>query len=217
MRNKFQCIKTVYEKFSKYSSKLTHYPKINVEVYKWLKEYKAPAAPNKIKYLNIELRNFKLGEFRNRFLITSKDWSGRLFEEEQKLEILLDFYRKVKTNFSLVRAEFNKNPRIICCTIEFKPKNLTFPILINFEIRLPLKYPFRPPKACNFSRYDFIRNHHDFKRWDDDDPEFKGFRFACFGKLDSRWKKNGSMGIAHYIQLLCYYAAFDHFSFKFNK
>ncbi|MHA1300227.1 MAG: HEAT repeat domain-containing protein [Candidatus Helarchaeota archaeon] len=212
MKNKFRTKKIVFEKFMKYSSKLTHYPEINLEVQKWLEENKVPP-PKKVTKIKIELREFKLKDFRNRFSVTSEDWPSRLFEEEQMLEILLDFYRNTKANFSLVRAEFDKyNPRIIYCTIEFRSNTMLVPVLVNFEIRLPRKYPFRPPKACNFSLYDFIKKHHDYKRWDDEDPEFKGFRFACFGDLEKSWDKYGCMGIAHYIQMLCYYAAFDHFA-----
>ncbi|MHA1381411.1 MAG: HEAT repeat domain-containing protein [Candidatus Helarchaeota archaeon] len=212
MKNKFRTKKLVYEKILKYSSKLTQYPKINLEVQKWLEENKISSTIKELK-TKIELCEFKLKDFRNSISVISEDWQTRLFEEEQMLEALLDFYRNTKTNFSLVRAEFDKsNPRIIYCTIEFKSNGMTIPVLINFEIRLPRKYPFTPPKACNFSSYEFIKKHHDYKRWCDEDPEFKGFRFACFGDLEKSWDKHGRMGIAHYIQMLCYYAAFDHFA-----
>ncbi len=214
MRNLFRCKTIVYKKVSEYFSKLEQYPEIISITKRYLDEF-LPIYNEIHKPKPIKLRNFKLGKFHNRAKYTSKDWSTRLLEEEEKLEKLLAFHDHIKTNFHLVRAEFNSsNPRIIFCTVRFFPPNESSPELINFQIRLPLKYPKSPPKACSFSLYKFIEQHHDVRRWDDEDPEFKGFRFACFGKLESRWQSDGSMGIAHYIQMLCYYAAFDHFAFK---
>ena len=212
MKNVDLCKKLIFQKISTYFIKLKHYPKIVTMVKKWLKE-NSTLTVNKPKV--IQLRNFKLGKFQNMATCQDVNWPKRLFEEEQKLEQLLTFYRETRTNLSLIRAEFEKfNYRILDCTLQFMPIKAKSPTLVNFKIRLPLKYPFMPPKACDFSLYEFIKHHHDIKRWDNDDPNFKGFRFACLGKIDSRWQKNGSMGIAHYIQMLCYYAAFDHFSFQ---
>lgn len=214
MKNVEYCKQIIFQKISTYFTKLTHYPELNSQIKKWLDEHpyaKPIISQSKIK----QMRNFKLEEFRNRFTCSSVNWPIRLSEEEQQLEILLDFYRHSRANFSLVRAEFDKyNSRILNCTLQFMPFKAESPILIKFKIRIPLKYPFVPPKASDFSRLEFIERHHDVRRWDDEDPEFKGFRFACLGKLDSRWQKDGSMGIANYIQMLCYYAAFDHFAFK---
>ncbi|NVM05049.1 MAG: HEAT repeat domain-containing protein [Candidatus Helarchaeota archaeon] len=214
MRNLFRCRTIIYKKISEYFSKLEQYPEIISMTKRYLEEF-LPIYNEIHKPKPIKLYNFKLGKFRNRARYTSKNWSIRLLEEEEKLEKLLAFHDHIKTNFSLVRAEFdNSNSRKVYCTVRFFPPNARSPELINFQIRMPLKYPKSPPKACSFSLYKFIEHHHDVRRWDDEDPDFKGFRFACFGKLESRWQSDGSMGIAHYIQLLCYYAAFDHFSFK---
>lgn len=160
-----------------------------------------------------ENRGFNIGKFQNIATFSSENWSERLLEEEEKLKQLRTYYWENSTNLSLIRTQFDiLNPRQLYCTIKITSSKEKSPIFINFIIRLPLRYPFIPPKATDFSLYDFIKNHHDFKRWDNEDPDFKDFRFACLGELESRWEKDGSMGIAHYIQMLFYYTAFDHFA-----
>ncbi|MFX0134209.1 MAG: ADP-ribosylation factor-like protein [Candidatus Hodarchaeota archaeon] len=171
--------------------------------YKLIKE-------NEIKYKP----KFEIEKFQNVFTCSSEDWTKRFLEEKEKLKELQDYFWE-NNNLSLIKAQFDiVNPRQVHCTMKFKPTRSRSSIFIDFLIRLPLKYPLIPPKASDFSNYDFIRDHHDYRRWDDDDPTFKDFQFACLGKLEERWEKDGSMGLAHYIQMLFYYAAFDHFAIR---
>lgn len=180
----------------------------------WLKEnffYKQTVYKPKV----FQIKSLKLEKFKEIATCSSVDWSKRLFEEKKKLEQLLNFYKGANTKLSLIRAEFDElNTRLVNCTFQFMSLKTQAPTLIDFKIRLPLRYPLIPPKASDFSSFKFIEQHHDFKRWDEDDPAFKGFRFACLGKLESRWQKDGSVGVAHYIQMLFYYAAFEHFTFR---
>ncbi len=158
-------------------------------------------------------RRFEIGMFQNKSSLQSKDWNERMNEEKEKLDSLKKHFSELGTGVGLVEARFDPlNSRIVFCTINLRPKSDATPKYINFLIRMPLRYPYRPPKASDFSKEDFIQKHHDFKRWEKDDPEFINFRFACLGDLEKRWENDGSMGVAHYIQMLFYYAAFDHFS-----
>jgi len=162
-----------------------------------------------------KIRDFELGKFHNTAIYNSEGWSERLSEEIQKIDQLRSYNWGNDLNITLIKAQFDiLNQRQVYCTIRIKPFDVNKPKFISFLIRLPLRYPHVPPKATDFSIYDFIKNHHDYKRWNVEDPEFNDFQFACMGELEKRWDKNGSMGIAHYIQMLFYFAAFDHFSIK---
>ncbi|NVM02186.1 MAG: hypothetical protein HWN67_07610 [Candidatus Helarchaeota archaeon] len=161
------------------------------------------------------IRNFKLGKFENKSTYSSEGWSGRFLEEIEKLDKLRSFNWENKFNLTLIKAQFDiVNQRQMYCTIRLKSTISDRHKFVSFIIRLPLRYPEVPPKATDFSVFDFIKDHHDYRRWDDEDSDFKNFRHACLGELEKRWEKDGSMGIAHYIQMLFYYAAFDHFAIK---
>ncbi|MHA1229626.1 MAG: hypothetical protein ACTSRP_02395 [Candidatus Helarchaeota archaeon] len=111
----------------------------------------------------------------------SPNWLDRLQEEYDKLNYLYRL-RDTYSTFSIYK-QANSN-RIFKCSFQG----------IVFDLRLSLQYPFVMPIADGFY----------FGRWFNPAGDHKN---ACLGILKNRWRPDGRMGIAHFIQLLGYYTS----------
>ena len=121
---------------------------------------------------------------------TSTDWPTRLKEEREKLEYLR-FNCHEQIIFKEVQPD-PKNARIYNCKSEFLLNEEI--VRVFFQIRLPLRYPYECPIADNYGFLHYIQPAGDHRN-------------ACLGKIKERWKKDGSMGLAHYLLMLSYYTA----------
>ncbi|MHA1267623.1 MAG: hypothetical protein ACTSRS_20470 [Candidatus Helarchaeota archaeon] len=131
---------------------------------------------------------------------TSKDWPARLKEEKEKLE-----YLRFNCHDQIIFKDIQQDPnnsRIFHCKSEFILKNEVTRVF--FQIRLPLRYPYQPPIADNFGFLHYIQPAGDHRN-------------ACLGQIKERWKKNGSMGIAHFLLMLSYYTALALFTSNLPK
>lgn len=121
---------------------------------------------------------------------SSEEWDARLKEEKEKLE-----YLKINSHEQIIFKDVQqdpKNSRIFHCRSEFVLGEETTRVF--FQVRLPLRYPYQPPIADNFGFLHYIQPAGDHRN-------------ACLGQIKERWKKDGSMGIAHYLLMLSYYTA----------
>ncbi|MHA1129842.1 MAG: hypothetical protein ACTSRC_18270 [Candidatus Helarchaeota archaeon] len=135
----------------------------------------------------------------------SPKWNYRILFEKIELKRLLSFIKRDAAGFYIEKFEFDwKNSRIITCHARFHGRSLQFKIRLNF------KYPFDPPRCCDFS-YETFTGRHAALGFVEDDP-FEMFRHACLGKIEKRWKSDGSMSIAQYLQLFLFYTAIEHFN-----
>lgn len=135
----------------------------------------------------------------------SPRWNIRFLLEKIELKRLLRILSNSNNNFIIKKFKFNRNnSRIIICHVLFRE------ILLQFKIRLNLKYPFEPPRCTDFSSENFTGRHAalDFG----EGGNFDMFRHACLGELEKRWNSDGSMSIAKYLQLFLFYTAIEHFN-----
>ncbi|MHA1271528.1 MAG: hypothetical protein ACTSPY_17175 [Candidatus Helarchaeota archaeon] len=112
---------------------------------------------------------------------TSPNWLDRLQEEYNKLNYLYRL-REDYSRFSIYKQA--DSDRIFKCSFQG----------VVFDIRLSLQYPFIMPIADGFY----------FGHWFSPAGSHKN---ACFGIIKNRWRTDGRMGIAHFIQLLGYYTS----------
>ena len=112
---------------------------------------------------------------------TSPNWLDRLQEEYNKLNYLYKL-REEFSSFSIYKQA--NSDRIFKCSFHG----------VVFDLRLSLHYPFVMPVADGYY----------FGKWFSPAGEHKN---ACFGILKNRWRSDGRMGIAHFIQLLGYYTS----------
>ncbi|MHA1271527.1 MAG: hypothetical protein ACTSPY_17170 [Candidatus Helarchaeota archaeon] len=124
-----------------------------------------------------------------------KDWDERLKEELEKIEILKKF-GKEKIFFEDIILD-QKNKRVFHCLSNIKGRKIDIPI------RIPVRYPKEPPVA------DFAVGPYSFPSGT--------VRSACLGKIYSKWAKDGSMGIAHFVGMLGSYISLTLFSQPLRK
>ena len=128
---------------------------------------------------------------------SSRKWKERLKEEYEKLNYLAKLTQK---NIIFDKIEQDpSNKKIFKCEGHFPSGRK-----ITFNIRLPVRYPNSIPIAENF----YIRDWY---------VGLDKFKAACFGKMKEKWRKDGRMGLVHFLVMLAHYTAMAAFSINTPK
>jgi hypothetical protein len=128
--------------------------------------------------------------------VDGRNWKDRLEEEFEKLKYLKSLSQKSMTFDKIEQDPLNK--RIFNCEGLFSGKR------IRFNIRLPMRYPKAMPIAENFyigSWYVGVDK----------------FRAPCFGRMASKWREDGRMGLVHFLVMLYHYTAMAIYSIETPK